>query len=79
MGILSFYPGIENLGSSLGFLPPFVTENHDTFFIFGIGWETMSDNLWGEISRLLRKWEVSSLDAYFLSFFLDSLVKNLLV
>ena len=31
MGILSFYPGIENLGSSIGFLPPFVTKNHDTF------------------------------------------------
>ena len=31
MGILSFYPGIENLGLSLGFLPPFVTKNHDNF------------------------------------------------
>ena len=33
MGILSFYLGIENLGSSLGFLSPFVTENHNTFFL----------------------------------------------
>ena len=29
MGILSFYLGIENLGSSLDFSPPFVTRNHD--------------------------------------------------
>ena len=29
MGILSFYLGIENLGSSLDFAPPFVTRNHD--------------------------------------------------
>ena len=31
MDILNFYHGIENLGSSLGFLPTIVTRNHDTF------------------------------------------------
>ena len=31
MNILSFYPRIENLGSSLGFLPPFVIGNQDIF------------------------------------------------
>ena len=31
MGILNFYHGIESLGPSLGFLPPIVTRNHDTF------------------------------------------------
>ena len=66
MGILNFYPGIGSLGLFLGILLLFVTGNHDTFFISGTGWETMSDDLWGEISRLLQKWEVPSLGAYFL-------------
>ena len=35
------------------------------FFIFGTGRETMLDNLWGEVPRLLRKWEVPTLGAYF--------------
>ena len=68
MGILNFYPGIGSLGLFLGILLLFVTGNHDTFFIFGTGWETMSDDLWGEISRLLQKWEVPSLGAYFCCF-----------
>ena len=43
------------------------------FFISGTGWETLSENFWGKFIRLLRKWEVPALDAYFryplLSFF----------
>ena len=42
------------------------------FFIFGTSWETMSNDLWGKVLRLLRKWEVPPLGAYFLSFFLIS-------
>ena len=45
----------------------FPTSFHDWnswyFFIFGSGWETMSDDLWGEVSWLLRKWEIPSLGA----------------
>ena len=63
MGILNFYHGIGSLGLFLSILLLFVTGNHDTFVISGIGWETMSDDLWGEISRLLQKWEVPSLGA----------------
>ena len=35
------------------------------FFISGMGWETLSDDFWGEVLRLLRKWEVPALGAYF--------------
>ena len=35
------------------------------FFVSGKGWETLSDDFWGEVPRLLRKWEVPALDAYF--------------
>ena len=35
------------------------------FFISGTGWETLSDNFWGEVLRLLRKWAVPALGAYF--------------
>ena len=33
------------------------------FFVFGDGWETLSDNFWGEVPRLLRRWRVPSLGA----------------
>ena len=39
------------------------------FFIFGMGWETLSDDFWGEVPRLLRKWEVPALGAHFHCFF----------
>ena len=35
------------------------------FFISGSGWETLFDDFEGEILRLLRKWEVPALGAYF--------------
>ena len=56
IGILSFCLGIENLGSSLGFLLLFVIGNHDIFHLWN-WWETMFDDLWGEVPRLLRKWK----------------------
>ena len=34
------------------------------FFIFGTRWKTMSDDFWGEVPRLLQKWEVPVLGAY---------------
>ena len=40
------------------------------FFIFGMGWETLSDDFWGEVPRLLRKWEVPALGDYFHYLFL---------
>ena len=27
------------------------------FFVSGDGWETFSDDFWGDVSRLLRRWE----------------------
>ena len=49
----------------------FPTSFHDWkswyFFISGSRWETMSNNLWGELSWLLWKWEISSLGASFFS------------
>jgi len=50
------------------------------FFISGTGWETLSDDFWGEVSRLLRKWEVPVLGAYFhdpLLFFFHTLITHL--
>ena len=35
------------------------------FFVFGSGWETMFDDLWGEVPWLLRKWEIPSHRAFF--------------
>lgn len=71
MGILSFCSRIENLGSSLGFLLLFVTRNHDIFFVSRTRWKTMFDDLWGEVPRLFRKWEVPPLSAYFFTTFPD--------
>ena len=34
------------------------------FFISGFGWETMSNDLWGEVSWLLRKLEIPSLGVF---------------
>ena len=50
------------------------------FFISGTSWETLSDDFWGEVPRLLRKWEVPALDAYFhdpLLFFFHTLITHL--
>ena len=52
------------------------------FFISGKGWETPSDNLWGEVLRLLRKWEVLALGAYFnclSSFFFQIIIVHLMM
>ena len=34
------------------------------FFVSGDGWETLSDNLWGDVPRLLRRWETPLLGAF---------------
>ena len=33
-------------------------------FVSGSGWETMTNNLWGEVPWLLQKWEIPSLSAF---------------
>ena len=33
------------------------------FFISGTSWETILDEVWGEVPKLLRKWEIPSLGA----------------
>ena len=34
------------------------------FFMSGDGWETLSDDFWGDASRLLRWWETPQLGAF---------------
>ena len=65
MSILSLYLGIGNLGLSKAFPLLFMIGNHGIFLISGTGWETVSDNFWGEVLGLLQKWEVPTLGAYF--------------
>ena len=48
-----------------GFPWPFHDWKSRYFLIFGTGWETMFDDFWGEVLRLLQKWEVPALGAYF--------------
>ena len=33
------------------------------FFVSGDGWETFSDDFWGDVPRLLRRWETPLLGA----------------
>ena len=33
-------------------------------FVSGSGWETMTNNLWGEVPWLLQKWEIPSFSAF---------------
>lgn len=34
------------------------------FFVLGDGWETLSSDFWGEIPRLLRRWETPQIGAF---------------
>ena len=34
------------------------------FFVSGDGWETLSDDFWGDVPRLLRRWETPLLGAF---------------
>ena len=34
------------------------------FFVSGDGWETLSDNFWGNVPRLLRQWETPQIGAF---------------
>ena len=52
MGILNFCPRIGNLGLLRVFPRLFVIGNHDIFFIFGTGWETLFEDFLGEVPRL---------------------------
>ena len=50
------------------------------FFISGTSWETLSDDFWGEVPRLLRKWEVPVPGAYFhdpILFYFHTLITRL--
>ena len=39
------------------------------FFVSGDSWETLSDDFWGDVHRLLRRWETPQLGAFALHFF----------
>ena len=34
------------------------------FFVLSDGWETLSDDFWGNVPRLLRRWETPHLGAF---------------
>ena len=34
------------------------------FFVSGDGWETLSDDLWENVPRLLRRWETPLIGAF---------------
>ena len=34
------------------------------FFVSGDGWETLPDDLWGNVPRLLRRWETPLIGAF---------------
>ena len=65
MGILNSCPRIGNLGLLGVFLRLSVIGNHTIFFVSRADWETLIDDFWGEVLRLLRKWKVLVLGAYF--------------
>ena len=44
------------------------------FFVSGDGWETLSNDFWGDVPRLLHQWETLQLGAFALHFFLFFLV-----
>ena len=43
------------------------------FFVSGDGWKTFSDDFWGDVSRLLRRWETPQLGVFALHLFLFGL------
>ena len=61
--------------------PSFFRDWKSRYFVISrSGWESLSDDFWGEILRLLRKWEVPALGAYScdpLLFFFGALVSHL--
>ena len=34
------------------------------FFVSGDGWETLSDDFWGNVPRLLRRWETPHIGVF---------------
>ena len=65
----------------MGFPSSFRDWKSRYFFISRTGWETSSDDFWGEVPRLLRKWEVLALGAYFhylLLFFFHILITGVM-
>ena len=64
-GYFKFLPSDRKSRVVRGFPSSFCDWKSRYFFVSGKGWETLSDEFWGEVSRLLRKWDVSALGAYF--------------
>ena len=78
MGITNLYPRIGSLVSLSTFLRPFVIGSLDIFFVSGNGWETLSDDFWGDVPRLLCRWETPCLSV-FASMFLLFIVLSVLI
>ena len=56
----------RRLGSSLTYPHPLDTGNPSIFFVSRDDWETLPDEIWGDIPRLLCQWKALSLGASFL-------------
>ena len=79
MGITNLYPRIGSLVSLSTFLRPFVIGSLDIFFVSGNGWETLSDDFWGDVPRLLCRWETPCLSVFASMFLLFSVLVVLIV
>ena len=80
-GYLELLPRDRKSRIVKGFPSSFHDWKSQYFFISGTGWETLSDDFWGEVRRLLRKWEVPALSAYLhdpLLFFFHTLITRLM-
>lgn len=60
---MSWYLGIRKLGLLLIFPRYSSIGNLDISFVSGDGWEFLSDNSWGDLPRLQRRWGTRKLSA----------------
>ena len=64
-GYFELLPWARKSRIGRGFPSSFCDWKSWLFFVSGMGWETLSNDFWVEVPRLLRKWEVPALSAYF--------------
>ena len=80
-GYFELLPWTRKSRIIMGFPSSFHDWKSRYFFISRTGWETLSDDFWWEVPRLLQKWEVLALGAYFhcpLLFFFHVLIARLM-
>ena len=65
--------GIKDLNSLSICLRPSVIGSLGTSLCRGDGWKTFSNDFWGDVPRLLHRWETPQLSAFALHLFLFGL------